>query len=1010
MSNGHNFNEIENNLYSDNEEKEEEEFNSNHNNNQKKRKMKKDLFGYIIPNDSEDDEEREESNSNKDDSANISNDNSEKENEYSRYQKDNDKETSKNPDNNSSDKHNNGYENNYNDDNNDLINDSIGGEKFSFNPNNQIPESPRFLKIITNNNNINNNNEINNQNNNNMHNSINKDNQFKKKDDDEGRNNTTEDIDEILKKLRISKPIVDDYNTNKKEIKNKESLKKEQIKTGKENNNNSIKKEIYNKKMDNKLRDISIHILNEYGKAGDSQISLTENNINTYTNMGKISSNKNDITIKNNNDIFTKKKISNKDSKKEYNKIPHSRNVQYKSPKNIIKNNFTENRITFTSNKKTIFKKENNITNYCYTNTNRKRRIKITPDLDRITRNLYTPKRCQKKHIDNYSFSPKINSKSQEIYNKKIKNKRPNTPIGDILYAEAYMKRQKQKLQLLMKEKNEKENKMKMNKSTYNMAFIRIKKKIDNTIKKYSKNGKLSIVGFTQCLFDLNIITELIKKKDNKENVNDDLDIVKLQAIIKSIKVNDKKKFNEVELLEQLWFKINPSNNNYINSQLLSELLKILFSSNNKVNELMNYIEALFKKSGIYINNDCDVVEYDKNNILYTSPLTNKIYNKNEFWSLTKIIKLFINIMQNIKAYKFNDYNKSKKYNEIIENRDKDLMFKPELSNKKSKYDYNKNNYILSPKNKGDTKKRKNDFNDICEKLMCEKDIHTSLEKIREMKPAKQLKIIKICTNIPKINKSNSPNKNFNKKNKTINNDSDEFRFLIKSKSNINVNKPVYERSYNKRKKNNDHYNNTIKGIKYIGNDEIFNESYSNLEKNKKLKQNDEYIKKNIDALKKKEFEKQFKEEKFYNNYNKNKKMNIKQVNISKLKEQKTPPKIKEKINKNEFINNIENENIFEDIFITVNIKIPNGSSKPLKIYDKNYNDTLGYVNNFCRIYHINDEYKKIIFKKVMQYKNSFFNSRNKIENNKDGFVMNEDFDTIANTYNDSNPSNNSNP
>ena len=94
--------------------------------------------------------------------------------------------------------------------------------------------------------------------------------------------------------------------------------------------------------------------------------------------------------------------------------------------------------------------------------------------------------------------------------------------------------------------------------------------------------------------------------------------------------------------------------------------------------------------------------------------------------------------------------------------------------------------------------------------------------------------------------------------------------------------------------------------------------------------------------------------------------MNIKQVNIAKIKEQKTPPKIKEKINKNEFLDNIENENIFEDIFITVNIKIPNGSSKPLKIYDKNYNDTLEYVNNFCRMYHINDEYKKIIFKKVM--------------------------------------------
>ena len=40
--------------------------------------------------------------------------------------------------------------------NNDLINDSIERQKFSFNPNNKIPESPRFEKKITNN--LNNNN------------------------------------------------------------------------------------------------------------------------------------------------------------------------------------------------------------------------------------------------------------------------------------------------------------------------------------------------------------------------------------------------------------------------------------------------------------------------------------------------------------------------------------------------------------------------------------------------------------------------------------------------------------------------------------------------------------------------------------------------------------------------------------------------------------------------------------------------------------------------------------
>ena len=76
-----------------------------------------------------------------------------------------------------------------------------------------------------------------------------------------------------------------------------------------------------------------------------------------------------------------------------------------------------------------------------------------------------------------------------------------------------------------------------------------------------------------------------------------------------------------------------------------------------------------------------------------------------------------------------------------------------------------------------------------------------------------------------------------------------------------------------------------------------------------------------------------------------------------------------------------------------------------MKIYNKNYNDTVELVNNFCKIYSINNENRKIIIKKVLQYKNSFF-GRNLIEerSNRDGFLLNEDLDTITNTY-----SNNSN-
>ena len=106
-------------------------------------------------------------------------------------------------------------------------------------------------------------------------------------------------------------------------------------------------------------------------------------------------------------------------------------------------------------------------------------------------------------------------------------------------------------------------------------------------------------------------------------------------------------------------------------------------------------------------------------------------------------------------------------------------------------------------------------------------------------------------------------------------------------------------------------------------------------------------------------------------------------------------------------MNNLENEkmeNMIDDVYITIDIKIPNGLLKPLKIYNRNYEDTLESVNNFCKIYSINDESKKMILKKVIHFKNTFFGGNLNNDNNKEGLMMFEDLDTITNTY-----SNNSN-
>jgi hypothetical protein len=277
-----------------------------------------------------------------------------------------------------------------------------------------------------------------------------------------------------------------------------------------------------------------------------------------------------------------------------------------------------------------------------------------------------------------------------------------------------------------------------------------------------------------------------------------------------------------------------------------------------------------------------------------------------------------------------------------------------------------------------------------------------TLERIRQIKQEKELKM---CTNVPKINKyilkgNNSPNQ----------------KTLRKSKSSLGDKKvPIYQKLYNMRKLSDDgrkikeDENCTFKPA-LTTNDGILNKIFSNI--SRKPRGYEDYVERNRSVIQKKEyFKKKEEDRKYGKNYEKIHNMKIKPFNITDLNENKKKKKINgisREQSSNEFGNNSEKEkvqNIIDDIYITIEVKIPNGQLKPLKIYNKNYNDTIELVNNFCKVYSINNENRKIIIKKVMQYKNSFF-GRNLIEerSNREGFLLNEDLDTITNTY-----SNNSN-
>ena len=709
----------------------------------------------------------------------------------------------------------------------------------------------------------------------------------------------------------------------------------------------------------------------------------------------------------NNNNINNKKEFN-----KNINKSKKNLNSKFNSPsknKNKYNNSKKNNQLiskTKKNNKNTNINKYNSEYSKKSYTKNKNDLEKTKSKVNEPKKNSYTPEK--------YSFSPEINKKSRKICEKK--DKRNKTPIGDLLYEEAKISKKKLE-EMDHKKSNEIKsnfNRKKINNISYNMAKDRINKLIDKAIKKYSIKGKISIVGITQCLYDLNIITELIKIRDNLQDINDNLDFVELQSIIESIKGKDKKKLKELEFLEQFWFIINPAKTQYINSNILSEILKIFFSSKYNNKEIKNKIEKIFEKYNIN-NIDNEIKEDYKEDIededSYPSPLRDKTYNKQEIWPLEKFIKIFLNLIKDIKAYKYNN----NKNEELKKEKEKDLTFKPDLiSNsffyKHSKYKYNKDD----SNNNINSKNKKHDFNKLYQRFMEEKYLHEkTLERLRKLKDEKELKK---CVHIPKINKyiPNYGDKQF--KNKNI-----ESRFLIKSNSSLDIknNHHRYKKIIPKNNNNNDDSfildeNCTFKP-NLRTNTKILNKTFSNMEKIRKPRGYNEYVKRNRAVIEKKSTDKKMEEDKKYGrNYERIQKMKIKPFDITDLNEsnKKNKKNISSSnnninINNNECLNNFENdkmENMIDDVYITIDIKIPNGLLKPLKIYNKNYDDTLESVNNFCKIYSINDENKKMILKKVIHFKNTFFGCNLNNDNNKEGIMMFEDLDTITNTY-----SNNSN-
>ena len=877
-----------------------------------------------------------------------------------------------------------------------------------------------------------------------------------KKEEEDGKENVTEEEED---------KNIHNNNNNSKIKKENENIQNEIKEDSKEYilssintlNNESIyldQKSSINHENDIKI--ISTKLLTDYQNAGNSQ---NDSVAHSHKNSGSKKKNNNNIVIQENKklepinigvkrNVFSKKLPSdrylnkNNNSKKiNKNPMPVMNNVVYNSPsnKNFKNNNINnysidQNNNISTNNKDISPFNYNNISNQSKQIDSNKKKHELKKMKNKLYNESIENNFKKSDTQEKFPFKPQINQRSRDISEKKLNNIKNNYNINDnnnlkgtslgllLLYEDANIKQEKLN-QEHIKQNNDiisKANIKKINDVSYNMVNERLNKKINNAISKFGKKEEnkivLNIVNMTQCLYELNIINELIKPKDNLQdiNINNQIDLSELQAMIEaSEKKKDIKKLEEVELIEQLWYLLNPELKPNLDSEILCIFLKLFFCGNETQKNLEKLIISLL--------DEYKISHKEKNEEEYKSPLRAKKYKINEIWNLDKFIKVFLTLKKNLKAYRENDYTKGDVYNNIIKEKDKELTFEPNfISNnyfyKYSQFQYNKDNSLIELINKYKNKnqnpqKQKHDFNKVYERFKEEKERHDkTLQKIRQMQEEDELKM---CTNVPKINKyipklrneSNSPSTE--KKKKIL--DTEEKIYNINK---TNKKQPRYKllynlhQKYNKRDKiekridKSDILDENCTFVPKISNIDIMNRTFSNIKKKKKPKGFNDYVNRNRSVLEKKEHEKKIEDDKKYGrNYDKmqKNKIKIKPLNITDLSKSASKAKKNKQFiinsntnSKNKYnLNTEKNDNIIKDVYITLDIKTPSGIIKQLKIYNKTDKNTIEDINSFCKIYSLNEEVKKMLIKKAIQYKYNFFGKN--LEKKRNNFLNNED-------------------
>ena len=217
-----------------------------------------------------------------------------------------------------------------------------------------------------------------------------------------------------------------------------------------------------------------------------------------------------------------------KELTKPSNKIPKKQNTNKKL---LNSNSFIQKFITEVKNSDTS-KKLDQFKQPIIFDDSEYETYSFKPEINQKSINL-----CKKKFKKRKNSSPlnKLN-KTDIISDKYIENRRLNVPIGELLYEDAFNKRQKLENMTLKEKKEIKKdgNKSLISKGSESLLFRKNEMKLKEIIDRYSKknNGELSIVETIQCLWEMHILRELLQ--NNTKSINE-INLEYIKTIVEEI-------------------------------------------------------------------------------------------------------------------------------------------------------------------------------------------------------------------------------------------------------------------------------------------------------------------------------------------------------------------------------------------------------------------------------------------------------------------------------------------